>query len=333
LRQSFHGLGGRFAETLTIAGAALVLSVSSARAQAVSANECCASLLVPYGARAVSLGQALTARTSVDGLFYNPASISNNRSQFLAHHETTFEGQNNSLTLLINAGLAGSFALTYVLVDLGTDEVRTPGGEVVGELSLRQWQLIGTYATGVTDALRAGVNVKLFNAGNLCTGSCTGEESSGTTYLLDLGVQARVPRVPSLEIGASLMHMGFSLQQINAEQADPTPARIRLAAAYELWHHFRSDSVVSVSVSADLVNRLRSPTTPIAGVGVEVAFDQIIFLRAGYSGTGDALTRGAAGIGVGIHYQRFTIGVSKAFGFDTFGTGGDRFQVSFAVQF
>jgi hypothetical protein len=66
---------------------------------------------------------------------------------------------------LINAGLAGSFALTYVLVDLGTDEVRTAGGEVVGELSLRQWQLIGTYATGVTDALRAGVNVKLFNAG------------------------------------------------------------------------------------------------------------------------------------------------------------------------
>src|SRR5688572_13968449 len=250
LRHSIRGLGGRFAGTLTIAGAALVLSVASAQAQFVSANECCRSLLIPFGARAVSLGQALTARASGDGLFYNPASISNNRSQFLAHHETTFEGQNNSLTVLIDAGLVGSVALTYVLVDLGTDEVRTPGGEVIGELSLRQWQLIGTYATGVTDILRAGVSFKFFNAGNLCTGSCTDEDSSsGTTYLLDLGVQARVPRLPSLEIGASLMHMGFSLQQINAEQADPTPARIRLAAAYELWHHFRSDSVVSVWVS------------------------------------------------------------------------------------
>jgi hypothetical protein len=129
------------------------------------------------------------------------------------------------------------------------------------------------------------------------------------------------------------MHMGFSLQQINAEQADPTPARIRLAAAYELWHHFRSDSVVTVWVSADLVNRLRSPTTPIAGVGVEVAFDQTIFLRAGYSGTGDVLTLGSAGVGVGIHYQRFTVGISKAFGLGNFAIGSDRFQVSFAVQF
>ena len=300
----------------------------------MSANECCLSLLQPFGARAVSLGQALSARASADGLFYNPASIGNNRAQFIAHHETTFEGQNNSLTVLINAGLAGSFALTYVLVDLGESDVTSPsGGDVIGTLSSREQQLIGTYATGVTNLLRAGVSVKLFNAGNFCTGSCAGAEASGTTHLLDLGVQAQVPQVPSWEIGASLMHMGFSLQQKNAEQADPPPVRVRLAAAYELWHHFASDSTVSVWISADVVNRLRSPTTPVGSIGVEVAFDQTILLRAGYSGTGDAIARGAAGIGVGIHYQRFTVGVSKAFGFDTFDTGSDRFQVSFAVQF
>ena len=333
LRQSFRGLGGRFAETLTIAGAALVLFGSDVQAQAVSANECCLSLLQPFGARAVSLGQALSARASADGLFYNPASIGNNRGQFIAHHETTFEGQNNSLTVLVNAGLAGSFALTYALVDLGPSDVTGPSGDVIGTLDSREQQLIATYATGVTDALRAGVSYKLFNAGNFCTGSCGGAETSGTTHLLDLGVQAHAPQIPALEIGASLMHMGFSLQQKNAEQADPPPARVRLAAAYELWHHFRSDSTVSVWVSADIVNRLRSPTTPVGSIGVEVAFDQTILLRAGYSGSGDALVRGAAGIGVGIHYQRFTVGVSKAFGFDTFDTGSDRFQVSFAVQF
>jgi hypothetical protein len=322
------------AQALLLVGAALVLFSAEVQAQAVSANECCLSLLQPYGARAVSLGQALTARASIDGLFFNPASLANSgRGQFMAHHETTFEGQNNAFTVLIDAGLAGSFALTYVLVDLGDSQVTDTGGQIIGEFNSREQQLIGSYATGVTKVLRAGVSLKLFNAGNFCTGVCAGVETSGTTLLLDLGIQARVPRLPALEIGASILHVGFSLQQRNAEQADPPPSRVRLGVAYELWHHFRADSTITVWVSGDVVNRLHSPTTPVGSLGVEVAFDQIIFIRAGYGGSGDALARGAAGVGVGIRYQRFTVGVSKAFGLGTFDTGSDRFQVSFAIQF
>jgi hypothetical protein len=333
-RQSGHGLGGKVAHALLLVGAALVLFGSEVQAQSVSAYECCASLLQPYGARAVSLGQALTARASVDGLFFNPASLANSgRGQFIAHHATTFESQNNAFTILIDAGLAGSFALTYVLVDFGDDPVRDTGGQVIGEFNTRDQQLIASYATGVTNVLRAGVSYTLFNKGNFCTGICAGAEASGTTHLLDLGIQARVPRLPSLEIGASILHVGFSLQQKNAEQADPPPSRVRLGAAYELWHHFRADSSITVWVSADVVNRLRSPTTPAGGIGVEVAFDQIIFIRAGYGGSGDALAQGAAGVGVGIRYQRFNVGVSKAFSLGIFDSGSDQFQVSFAIQF
>jgi hypothetical protein len=44
-------------------------------AQSTTAQECCLTLLFPYGARAVSVGQALTARTSIDGVFFNPAAL------------------------------------------------------------------------------------------------------------------------------------------------------------------------------------------------------------------------------------------------------------------
>ncbi len=333
-QQSGHGLGGRRAQALLLVGAALVLFNAGATAQGrVSANECCIPLLIPLGARAVSLGQALTARTSIDGLFFNPASLANSPGgQFVAHHETTFEGQNNAFTVLVDAGLAGTFALTYVLIDSGEGEQTDGSGQVIGTFNIRNQQLVASYATGVTNVLRAGVSYKLFNAGIFCSGTCS-DATSGTTHLLDLGIQVRPPMLRSLELGASILHFGFALQQKNAEQADPTPGRIRLGAAYELGHHFRSDSSVTVWISADMVNRLRSPTTPVGSIGIEVAFDQIIFLRAGFGGSGDALANGAAGVGVGIRYQRFTIGVSKAFSLSDFDAGGDRFQVSFGIRF
>ncbi len=319
-----------------MAGAIVVLSSAPAAGQSgrVSSTECCLPLLLPVSARSTSLGQSLTARTSVDGLFYNPASLAGiGKDEFLLHHETTFDGQHNAFTVAIDAGLAGSFGLTYLLMDKGESDATTPGGEITGTLSIRYQQLIASYATSVTSGLRAGVSYKLFNGGQFCAGYCGGLEGSGTTHLLDLGVQYRPSFLPSLELGAALTQFGFALQEHNAEQADPTPARVRAGAAYEVVHHFRADTAVTAWVSLDVVNRLRAPTTPIAGLGVEVAFDRTIFVRAGYSGSGDALTKGGGGLGVGIKYSRFTIDVAKLFTRSELDTEGEPFQVSFGITF
>jgi hypothetical protein len=300
----------------------------------VSSTECCLELLFPLGARAVSLGQSLTARTSPDGIFYNPASLANTgRDQFLLHHETTFEGQNNAFMVLVDAGLAGAFGLTYALIDQGEEDATGQSGEITGRLTIRQQQLLATYATPVRVGLRAGVSYKLFHGGTYCAGSCAGNEKTGTTHLLDLGAQYTPRFFPHLELGASITQFGFALQQKNAEQADPTPARLRVGAAYEVAHHFRADSTVSVWLSGDVVNRLRSPTAPVIGVGVEVAFDRTIFVRAGYSGSGDALTKGGGGLGIGIRYERFTVDVATLFTRSELDTEGTPFQVSFGITF
>src|SRR6185369_9725274 len=93
------------------------------RAQKTTAQECCLTLLLPYGARAVSLGQTLTARPGVDGLFFNPASLANyGKSEFVIHRAESSQSQNYAFSLVIDKGVAGTFGLTWVFVDLGSIE-------------------------------------------------------------------------------------------------------------------------------------------------------------------------------------------------------------------
>src|SRR5262245_57589809 len=67
----------------------LALSAVGLRAQGgTTAQECCPTLRMPYGAIAASLGQALTARSTVDGMFYNPANLAiRGRYEVIIHYD------------------------------------------------------------------------------------------------------------------------------------------------------------------------------------------------------------------------------------------------------
>ena len=125
----------------------------------MTSTECCLPLLLPVTARSISLGQALTARSGADAIFYNPASLAGvGKDEFVIHHQATFEGQDIAITVAIDAGLAGSFGLTYVLMDKGQSDATSEGGQVTGTVAVRYHQLIASYATPVTAGLRAGVS-------------------------------------------------------------------------------------------------------------------------------------------------------------------------------
>src|SRR5688500_9327720 len=124
--------------TLPCAIALVVLAFCTRglEAQGSTAQECCITLLFPFGARAVSIGQALTARTSIDGVFFNPAALANIGKTFepIVHYASTLQGdgRNFALTIPKDVGGAGTFALTYVLVDQGNFEVTDDNGTVTG---------------------------------------------------------------------------------------------------------------------------------------------------------------------------------------------------------
>ena len=290
-------------------------------------------LLFRYPARAVALGETLTSLSGAEVLFYNPAGTAGiGADQFVVHHQDTFAGQNNVFTILIDTGLAGAFGLTYALVDQGEEEVGT-GPVSTGTLAIRHHVLTASYATRLTTGIRAGLAYKLYNFSLSCTGFCPEGAASSTTHLLDVGMQYEPRAVRGLSVGLSLMHMGFPLQVVNAEQADVTPARVRLGASYEIGHLIQPDSSIEVVVSADLVDRARDPGSPVVGAGVEVNFDRVVYLRTGYSQAGEGIAMGGAGIGIGMRFQRYTVGVAKSFKRTDVQTEGEPFHISFGITF
>lgn len=278
---------------------------------AVPATECCLALLFPIGARALALGNALTARGTSTGLFVNPASLASADDQFLVHNASTSLEDSNTFSLIVAAGLVGTFGLSYRLIDHGEQDARDPSGNPTGTLGILEHVLTATYATRVAAGLDAGVSYKLYQFRQDCRGFCGVEGFAATTHGLDLGVHFAPGAVRGLELGAAVVHLGFPLQVINAEQASPVPTRLRAGAAYEVLHHFSSDSTNTLHLMADFVTSVRASGGPLLNVGAEATLDGTIFLRAGYAG-GTGITSGGA-VGVGLHYDRFELGIAKGF--------------------
>ena len=297
----------------------------------VAAQECCLPLLFAVGARSLGLGDAVTARLAPGALFANPAVVADiDRDQFVIHNANTTIEKSTTLSLLFRSEVAGTFGLSYRLIDYGESEATDENGNPTGRLALFEQVLTASYATTVAPGLNAGVNYKLYQFRNDCRGYCGGQGTSATTHGLDVGFQYRPGRLPDLQLGAALVNLGFPLQVVNEAQASPMPVRVRVGAGYELAHHFREDRQVEVWLHSDLVASPRARGESILNVGGELAVEQTIFLWAGYAG-GSGLT-GGAGVGVGLRYDRFEAGVAKRFVSSPIDES-EPTQVSFGIRF
>ena len=315
-----------------MAAALLALDVGAAGAQE---SECCTPMLLPIGARTVALGQALTAGGGREAMFFNPAGLIDvDDDEFVIHRSTLTEAEVSTFSLFIHSRLAGVFSLTYRLIDFGDSDAIPPGSTVpTGTLTTIDQLLIASFATRIAIGWSAGVSYKLYDLRNTCSGVCgEGATFSGTTHLLDAGLHFLPKRLPQLRLGASLMHAGLALQINNAAQADPTPARLRIGAAYEAGHHFMKDSTTLVWAYADVVQPVRNGGTPAINLGAELVLNETLFLRAGHSSSQYNVASGGTGLGVGLKYQRFTLGVAKTFTTSEL-QQGDPVHVSFGVRF
>jgi hypothetical protein len=294
------------------------------------AVECCLQLLLPVGARGVAVGNALTARHGADALFVNPAGMAGlTRDEFRIHtSQTEFESA-NAFGLAFRIRRAGVLGLTYRLVDYGESEATDRSGNPTGVLRALEHFVIATFATDLAAGLNAGVSYKIFQFRQDCTGFCEGGGFAATTHAVDVGLQYHPPIWRALQLGASVIHAGVPLQVLNAEQADPTPTRVRVGAAYEVLHHFSSDSTAALWASVDLVGSWRSGVEQRIAAGLELVLDETIYVRGGYS-TGSGRHTGAA-VGIGLRYDRFDVGIARSFA----GEGGsqDPFQITFAIGF
>ncbi|MEX2527367.1 MAG: PorV/PorQ family protein [Gemmatimonadota bacterium] len=279
-----------------------------------SSSEGALFLLLPVGAQGVAMGRAMTAMGSVEGAFWNPASLASVSSRaFVIYRGDHLAGEATALSLVSPRGRFGTFGLSYQLLDVG-DQLLTDGtGEVQGSLSIRNHLAVLSYALRLAPRLDVGTNVKLVQFRVSCRGLCLDAGITATSWAVDVGTRIMpFPDLP-IRIGAMVAHLGPRLQVVNAEQADPLPTRLRLSAAADVLALVRPHPDFSLWITAEVEDRARDLGEPALYTGVEFSAggDDQVFVRGGYVLGQVEQTDGPA-LGMGARFDRFQLGIAKS---------------------
>ena len=292
-------------------------------------------LLLPVGAEGVSLGRAMTATTSAESAFWNPAGLASlPRSEFLIMRGDPLAGVSTALSWLWVRQPLGVLGLSYHLLDGGEQNLVDKQGNVRGSFTIRSQVGIVSAATPLTRWLEVGLNMKIVRFDLTCRGQCddAGVQSSGWSG--DVGFQSQPLAGLPLRLGAMLAHFGPKFQVVNAAQADPLPTRIRLSAAYEVLHHFDPPVDLALWIRVEAEDRWRRPgesrsfyvgTELVAGSG------DVIFLRASHARE-EIKESDENAFGLGLRYERFEIALARSFTTSIL-EGSEPVYVSFGIRF
>jgi hypothetical protein len=282
-------------------------------------------LLLPVGARSVGMGQTAAA---LDGrgeaVFLNPAGVGSlTQSEFGLHTAKLAAGPSTAITAFFPRHGIGVFGVALDLVDYGDVPVTDSStGTTIGRIAARNFALLATYATQLTDAFALGVSYKLIEFRVDCSGDCSGVPGGGQglTHALDLGGQFSVGPDRALRVGVALRNLGFPLQVNNNYQADPLPTRLVVGAAYRILlrpvSNLPDADRFDLQVAADVDSPWRETGNPGVRVGLDLGYRDVVRVRGGYA----FVRQGLSGPSVGVGVATGSIGVDLA---QTFLSGTD----------
>ena len=306
-------------------GLAVVSPLEVQGTQAGSSGEAALFLLLPVGAQAVSLGRAMTAVEGSEGAFWNPAGLAGtDRSRFVVFRGEQVAGTATAASGLFTRPGVGTAGASYLLLDVGDQDLTDPSGNVLGTVSVRNHLGVVSGAARLATRLSLGVSFKVIQFRLSCRGSsCPDRGTTATTYAFDAGLQSAP--LNRLRLGAMVAHVGPNLQVRNAEQADPLPARVRVAASYDVVHLFTARDDVRGWLGVEVQDRLRDLGVPSLYLGTEftAGATDALSVRAGYV-LSDLLDRiegsdpeDGARVGLGIQYDRVGMSIAKSLAVST----------------
>jgi len=293
-------------------------------------------LLLPVGANAVAMGRAMTALHGAESVWWNPAGLGEvtERRFLLYRGDHPVAGEATAISVLVSPAGLGAIGASYQLMDLGTQDVTDVEGNVTGSLSGRNHLGVLSAARRIRERVSLGVNVKLVQSRFTCRGQCTNAGVTATTVAFDFGAQfTGVPGVP-LRVGAMVAHAGSGLKVEKDGQADPLPTRMRVAVAYEVLGHFLQTDELTLHLNLELEDRWRALGSPATYVGTEFSAGRgdVLYLRAGYVFGAEQQLDGAA-VGVGLHYERFDLGLAKSLAASVLPGESEPIHISFGIRF
>jgi hypothetical protein len=273
-------------------------------------------LLVPVGGRATALGQAAAADGgSSEAAFWNPAGLAYMpRSEVAVHFARTFVSDNSALAGYFTIAGLGVFGASAYLVDFGSQDVVTGPGVPVGRISPKNIELLGSFATSITDDLFFGLNYKLIQLRQDCSGQCANfPDVSGTTHAVDVGVQYALGASEALKFGLVVRHAGLELQLENEEQADPLPTRVQIGAIYTLLLPELSGTGqrFDARIIADIDDQWGQYDSPELRLGLDVGVGDLVRFRGGYAFL-DSESEGPS-VGVGLRVGRISVDLARVF--------------------
>jgi hypothetical protein len=283
-------------------------------------------------AKAVGLSRAVTALPGPEAVWWNPAGLAEVREgRGLLYRGDHPVGPATAGSVLLTHRLA-SLGLSYQLIDLGSDDVTDIEGVVVGRITTRNHVGIVSVASRVAGVVGLGMNVKLVQFQVSCRGQCQDAGVTTTSVAFDVGAQmSRVAGIP-LRLGAMVAHAG---PDFGPEQAgDPLPTRVRVAAAYEVLGHFLETEELALTLAAELEHQRRNSGSPATYLGAEFTAggDDALYIRAGYVLGAEQQLDGAS-VGVGLHYQRFDVGLAKSLASSPSSGQSEPIHISFGFLF
>jgi hypothetical protein len=327
----------RFSSLLLATGVGLTLlagSFSDARAQSGEAPpEGALFLLLPAGAQGVALGRAMTWVEGIESVFWNPAGLAGvTRSQGIVVRGDHAVGTATSGTAIYARQGLGAFGASYYLLDAGEIDQTDGANNYIGTITIRNHLGVISGATRLSDRVAAGVNLKVIRFQLACRGICAAEGTTATTYAVDAGVQGTP--VDRLRLGAMVAHLGPSLQVKNAEQADPLPARVRVAVAYDVVATLTGREDVHGWLAVEVEDHVRSPgsLSYYLGTDLSAGVGDMLSLRAGYVWSETDQEDGGR-VGLGLRYERFELSIAKSLAISALAGDADPVHVTFAFGF
>ena len=275
-------------------------------------------LVFPVGAQAVGMGQTATAAAGRgEAAFWNPAGLATlSDDEFALHSASLVAGHSNVLSVYFPSRGIGVIGGAVYLVDYGDLDRTDINGNTIARIAPRNFEFLASYATNLTGSFAFGINYKLVQFRVDCSGDCRDfPAGTGATHALDIGGQFTVGPGGPLRIGVALRNIGFRLQVNNQAQADPLPTRLAVGALYEVRLRPATgralDQAFDVKLAADVDSPWGQMGQSETRLGLDVGYQRLVRVRAGYAFVQDGLS--GPSVGLGVESGSLGIDLARAF--------------------
>lgn len=333
-----------FAGLLTTIGISSVFAGNIGRQGAAGATE----ILIPVGSRATALGGSMLATVSgVEAIHWNPAGMVRTAGSgveaMFSNLQYIADIDLNYFAITANAGDAGAFGFSLRSLDFGDIPITTVDNPEGTGATYSPTFLSGgvTYSRAFTDRIYGGASVKFISESIV--------RSSASGVALDFGVQYFSEA--GLKLGVALKNLGpemsfdgpdmeYFVQIPDQEQGSRNralrlagssfelPSTLELGLGYDLRPN--DENILSLNGTFQSSN-FGSDTYRL---GAEYSYDNILFLRGGYSGlftnNDDNIYGATFGAGLRIPIEGAAVSFDYAYRVTDFFDANQWFSLKFA---